>query len=248
MRLTGKTILVTGGGRGLGRALALGLAREGADVAVAARTTAQVEAVAEEVRALGRRALALTVDLTHPESVEAMAVAVRAAWPRLDALINNAGVFAWKDFLALSVEEFDRSLATNLRGAFLACKAVVPGMIAAGGGGGGGAIVNIASVHGRHGDAKLTAHCAAKFGLLGFTEALACDLRKHGIRVNAVCPGAIEYRADAPGADAKPPLLAKVWRDDVAKLVIFLCSDDARQITGSSFDLYGTTELKVSVL
>lgn len=241
MRLTGQRALVTGGGRGLGRAIALALARAGADVAVAARTRGQLEATAAAIQALRRRTLALPVDLDRPESVAEAAATLLKSWGRLDCLVNNAGVFIAKRLVDLDVEDWDRTLDTNLRGAFLACRAFVPSMMAAG----SGSIVNISSIYARVGEVGMTAQCASKFGLRGFTEALARELRPHGVRVNAIAPGAVDADGEAPRAGAPPPLLAKVYADDVAKLAVFLASDDARQITGASYEICGGTEVRI---
>jgi NAD(P)-dependent dehydrogenase (short-subunit alcohol dehydrogenase family) len=183
----GKVALITGASSGLGRATAIALARAGADVAIVARSKEDLESVREEVTKMGRRALALPVDLA---SVEETAEAVRQTVEelgRVDVLVNAAGTDAPGTVEELDIEGWDRTLAVNLRAPFLLSKAAFPRMREAG----GGTIVNISSVAGKKGWANASAYCASKFGLTGFTEALADEGRAHGIRAIVIYPGAM---------------------------------------------------------
>ena len=231
--------MVTGAGRGIGRAIALAFARAGADVACLARTGKELDETAALVRKEGRKALAVPADVSSEADVSRAAEAVLAAFGRVDILVNNAGVFVYKPFADLTSQDFDRTLAVNLRGTFLCCKAFAPGMAARG----AGRILNVASIHGRVGDANVTAQCASKFGVIGLTESLARELKPRGVAVNAICPGSVD-----PGADPKrPPLERKLLPGDVARLALFLASDEAAAITGASFDIHGGTGTRIEV-
>jgi NAD(P)-dependent dehydrogenase (short-subunit alcohol dehydrogenase family) len=185
--LEGRVALVTGASSGLGRATALALARAGADVALMARSREELESVREEVTRIGRRALALTVDLA---SVDETAEAVRRtveALGRVDVLVNAAGTDAPGTVEEIGIEGWDRTLAVNLRAPFLLSKAAFPHMREAG----GGTIINISSVAGKKGWANASAYCASKFGLTGLTEAVADEGKEHGIRAMVLYPGAM---------------------------------------------------------
>lgn len=186
--LLGRTALVTGGSSGLGRATALALADAGADVAVLARGAAELDAVAELIRATGRRAAACEVDLADAAAVVQAADRARSELGRVDILINAAGTDVPGPVAELDVESWDRVLDVNLRASFLLAKAVWSDMVAAG----SGSIVNVSSVAGRRGWAGAAAYCAAKFGLTGFTQALAAEGKAHGIRACVVFPGAMD--------------------------------------------------------
>jgi 3-oxoacyl-[acyl-carrier protein] reductase len=149
-------------------------------------------------------------------------------------------MFLWKRFLDLSPEEWEKVIATNLTSAYNLCRALVPGMVARS----SGRIVNVSSIHGLHGDANLTAHCAAKFGLIGFTQSLARELREKNVTVNAVCPGTTDNREpdEAPRAS---PLAQKLRPRDVASAVLWLASDDAAGITGAAIEIYGGTHIRI---
>ena len=160
----------------------------------------------------------------------------------IDVLVNNAGVFLWKPFLKLTPEEWDTVLATNLTATAAFCRAVLPGMTDRR----RGRIVNVSSVHGLRGDANLSAHSAAKFGVIGLTQSLAREFRSHNIAVNAVCPGAVDNRIDETAdVDRSSPLSQKLWPRDVARTVLFLASDDAAGITGAALEVYGGTHLTI---
>lgn len=242
MKLGGRTVLVTGAGRGIGRSIATRFAEEGARVALVARTAKDLQETARLVEASGGRCLAIPADITEPGAAEACVARVEAELGPIDVLVNNAGVFLWRPFLQIKPEEWDRVIATNLTGAASFCRAVLPGMVARR----SGRIVNVSSIHGMRGDANLAAHSAAKFGLIGLTQSLAREFREHNIAVNAVCPGTVENKIDETGAaDRSAPLAEKLWPRDVARTVLFLASDDAAAITGAALEVYGGTHLTI---
>ena len=243
MDLTGKVALVTGAGRGIGRALALGLAQAGARVAVNDVDAASAHRTAAELTAAGFEAAGFPADVADPAAVDAMVAAVLRRWQRLDLLINNAGIEPHGSLLDFSLDDWQRTLAVNLTGPFLTSQAAGRCMH------GGGAIVNISSIAGRAAGLRhRAAYVAAKTGLLGFTRECAREFAAYNIRVNAVCPGVIitemtahlrdneqmmrKWLEDIPQARLGQP-------DDVVGLVVFLCSDAARYITGQAINVDG---------
>jgi 3-oxoacyl-[acyl-carrier protein] reductase len=186
-RLEGKAALVTGASSGLGRATAIVLARAGADVALVARSAEELEGAKEEVSKTGHRALTLPTDLAKEDETSAIVEQTVEEFGRIDVLVNAAGTDAPGTVEELDVEGWDRTLSVNLRAPFLLSKAAFPHMREAG----GGMIVNISSVAGKKGWANASAYCAAKFGLTGFTEALADEGKGYGIRAIVLYPGAM---------------------------------------------------------
>ena len=185
--LEGRIALVTGASSGLGRATAIAFARAGADVAIVARSEEELDSVRGEIIKIGRRALALPVDLASvDDTTEAVRQSVEELG-RVDVLVNAAGTDTPGTVEALDIEGWDRTLAVNLRAPFLLSKAAFPHMREAG----GGTIINISSVAGKKGWANASAYCASKFGLTGFTEALADEGKEHGIRAIVLYPGAM---------------------------------------------------------
>ena len=186
-RLEGKAALVTGASSGLGRATAIALARAGADVALVARSQEELDSAKEDVSKLGRQGLILPVDLASEAEAAGAVERTVEALGRIDVLVNAAGTDAPGTVEELDIEGWDRTLNVNLRAPFLLSKAAFPRMREAG----GGMIVNISSVAGKKGWANASAYCASKFGLTGFTEALADEGKEHGIRAIVLYPGAM---------------------------------------------------------
>lgn len=218
-RLAGRVTLVTGGGRGIGRAIALAYASEGADVAVCARSAGELERVADQIRARGRRGVALVGDLADAGQAARIVEQAEAALGPLDVLVNNAGVFWTRRFLDSTVEELDRMLAVNVRGPFAMMKAVLPGMLERD----SGTIINVASLAGQKGYEEQSAYCASKHALLGMTKALALELAGTNVRISALSPGGVDTTLIA---QARPGLDRTSWMDadDVAQLAVLLAS------------------------
>lgn len=240
--LEGETAVVTGAGRGIGRAVALRFARAGATIVAASRTPADLEETVNEIQASGGRAIAVPSDVTSRAAVDELVARALDDTGRLDVVVNNAGLFVWKSLADLSEDEWDRVIETNLKSAYLLVRAALPALTRSG----HGRIVNVASIHGTVGDANVVAQCAAKFGLVGFTKALARELREAGVTVNAVCPGSTENRTrelEPPARGA--PLKEKLTAWDVAEAALFFASPAASAVTGAVLDVWGGTYLAI---
>ena len=183
--LTGKVAVVTGSSKGIGRGIAVALAEKGADLVITSRTQGDCEAAAQAVRAMGRRALAKCSDVADRKSIEELAQAVEAEFGRVDILVNNAGRASLKAAEELTEEDWDQVIDVDLKGVFLCSITFGKGMIARR----SGKIINIASVFGLVGGARLLPYCVAKGGVVQMTRALALEWAKYNIQVNALCPG-----------------------------------------------------------
>ena len=247
MRLLGKVALVTGAQQGIGRAIALALAADGADVGVNYlddRTGA--ETVAGEVRARGRRAVLVAGDVSRADEAQRMVEGVASALGPLDVLVNNAGIFPRSPFLDLREDEWTRVLDVNLKGSFLCAQAAARAMVA---GARPGAIVNLASVAMR--GTPLGVHYAAsKAGVVGLTRAMALALAGHGVRVNAIAPGLTDTaqprygntEAELQALARDIPLEGRMARpEEIASVAVFLASEEARWITGQVIHVNGGT-------
>jgi len=234
--LTGKSAVVTGGSRGIGRAIVLRLATQGADVAFSYRgNEAAAKETAAAVEALGRKALPLQGDATDPAAADALIKAALEAFGKVDILVNNAGITRDDLIMRMSVEDFRVVLETNLFGAFYAIKAVTRPMLKAK----GGRIINITSVSGQAGQTGQANYSSAKAGLIGLTKATARELASRGITCNAVAPGFVltELTQDLPQnlqdqINAQTPLGRFGTTEEIANAVAFLASDEAAFITG----------------
>ena len=243
MQLTGKTAIVTGGSRGIGRAVALTLAEAGADVAVIyAGNTAAAEETVRLIEEKGRKGLAIQCDVADEAAVTAMVKDVKKELGRIDILVNNAGIT--RDGLLMIMKEADWQavLDTNLTGAFHCTKAVTRLMMKQR----SGSIINITSVVGETGNAGQANYAAAKAGLIGFTKSVAKELASRNIRCNAIAPGCIETDMTAVlGEDTVDAMIKTIpmgrvaQPEEVAKAVLFLASDDASYITGQTLNVDG---------
>ncbi len=262
--LSGKVALVTGAGRGIGRGISLALAEQGADIAVADLLTDNAERVSDEARGLGRRAVALSVDVTDRQSIaDAVSEALRRLG-RIDILVNNAGIIGARDLWGRdtpSDEDWSETFAVNVRGIVMATEAVEPHMIERG----SGRIINIASIAGRQGSPEIPHYSTSKAAVISWTQSSALQLAKHRITVNAICPGLLwtpmweaiaqrrsrigSQQADVkgmPGRDlferivaSTMPMRREQTPEDIGKLAAFLASDDAKNITGQAINVDG---------
>lgn len=247
-RLSGKVAVVTGASRGIGRAIALAFARQGARLVVTYRHEEKLaEAVAREVAAYTGEVLTVRLDVCDRESVRAMLARACERFGRLDVLVNNAGFLEQKPFADITDGDWDQALSVNLKGVFLCTQEAMPVFERQK----SGCIVNISSVGGQMGGPKAPHYAAAKAGVISFTKSTARILASSGVRVNAVAPGFIrtdmygEIVARAGGADvAADVLLGRVGEpEEVAAAVVFLASDDASYVTGHVLNVNGGSYL-----
>ncbi len=233
--LSQKRIIVTGSGKGLGLAIAGALAVDGAKLMLVGRNAEALEAASQRMRDLGTEASHIACDLNDPDSPQKIVDATVKELGGIDGLVNNAGIFVWKKFTDLSREDYENTIATNLNAPFHLSHAVAKAMIEQGS---GGSIINISSIHGKTPDPSVVPHCASKAGLIALSQAMAEAVREHSIRVNAVCPGAIQ--PDSGDRRSSNPN-EKVTQSDVATVVAFLSSDLSSAITGAAMDVNGST-------
>jgi 3-oxoacyl-[acyl-carrier protein] reductase len=249
LSLEGRVALVTGGARGIGRAIALRLAEAGADVAVNyLQTAAAAEEVLNEVKRAGRRGLTLRADVSRPAEASALVRAVVEQLGGLDILVCNAGVWEGASVEEMDEALWDRALDINLKGTWAVCRAAVPALKRRG----RGRIVIISSTAGQRGEAFYSNYAAAKGGQLSFTKSLASELGPYGVTCNAVAPGWVETEMTA-AVMADPLRRREIERtipvgriataDDVAGPVLFLCSEWARHITGEVLNVNGGSVL-----
>jgi 3-hydroxybutyrate dehydrogenase len=253
VKLKERIAIITGAGRGIGKAIALAFAREGAHLVLAARTRSQIDDVAAEVSALGQKAIAIPTDVASAQAIKHMVNAALQTFARIDILVNNAGIISRSLVVDHDDAEWHRLLNVNLTGPYLCTKAVLPTMLRHR----YGRIINIASTAGKGPGRYVSAYCASKFGLLGFTQCVALEVATENITCNAICPGWVW----TPMADAEIPDIARlegisseevkrqilagipqqrtVTPEEVAALAVYLASDEAAGMTGQAMNLDG---------
>jgi meso-butanediol dehydrogenase / (S,S)-butanediol dehydrogenase / diacetyl reductase len=254
MRLANTVVIVTGGGRGIGRTICTTMAAEGATVIVADMDLAAAEETAAMLRCLGRESLALQVNVTNKAQVQAMISKVVDAFGRIDVLMNNVGILAIGSVLELAEETWDKVMTVNTKGTFLCSQAVLPVMIRQG----HGKIINMSSQAGKEGSALSSAYAASKHAVIGFTQSLAKEVGEYNITVNAVCPGSVDtemldtiyFPEKARLSGRSPEEFRKAFVDripmkrmaraeEVGYLVVFLASSEADYITGTAINVAG---------
>jgi 3-oxoacyl-[acyl-carrier protein] reductase len=241
MRLENRVAVITGGAQGIGRAIALGMAREGAKVVVADLQSEKASAVANEVKALGSEALGVEVNVADESSVKRLAEATFADFGRIDILVNDAGIYLKSSVADMSEADWDRTLDINLGGNFLCCRAFVPAMRAQK----SGRIISIASGIGHYGMKQFSHYAASKAAIIGFVKSLARELGPDGITVNAICPGSANtamprgHRTEEEVMQRlrSTPLPHVLEPEDIAGPILFLASDAAAYVTGQSYNI-----------
>jgi len=237
MDLKNKVAIITGSRRGIGKAIALALAKAGANVVVSDINLDDCNKVVEEIKAINGNALAVKADVSNPEDVSQMINLTTEKFGKVNILINNAGIYMQKSFTDVTEQDFDRILNINLKGVFLCSKAAVPEMIKQG----KGKIINIASIAGQVGFADSSAYCASKGAIINITRELALELAQYKINVNAIGPGVIETdmtknllknKATKEALLANIPLSRIGKPEDIANAALFLASDNSDYITG----------------
>ena len=243
--LEGKVALITGGGRGIGRATALGLAEAGADVAVASRKQSEIEKVAEEIKCLKRKSLAVAIDVGRMEDISKLVKTVRAEFSKIDILVNNAGMYIGVDFLDAKGEAWDEEMGVNLKGAYFLAQAVAKVMKEHG----GGAIINVSSINAFMPEATGGIYCISKAGLVHATRVMANELGQYKIRVNSIAPGYThtemtdQYLEAMPGLEdlyiKVTPLAHIAEPDEMVGAMIYLASDASSFVTGTTIVVDG---------
>ena len=216
MNLEGKIAIVTGTGKGIGKAIALALAKTGVDVILTARTKTDLEKVEDHIRSLGRKTLAIQADVSKERDVDNLIKQTLSAFGKIDILVNNAGVGVFAKVVDMEATDFDQMFATNMRGVFLCTKSVLPIMIKQR----SGDIINIASLAGRNAFVGGAGYAATKWALIGFARSLMLEVREHDIRVITICPGSVDTSFDprAPQRGKDSDRIPKA--EDIAQIVV----------------------------
>jgi 3-oxoacyl-[acyl-carrier protein] reductase len=241
MRLKNKVAVITGGAQGIGRAIALGMAREGAKIVVADLQSEKARSVADEVKMLGGESLGFEVNVADESSVKRLAESTFAGFGRIDILVNDAGIYLKSSVVDMSEADWDRTLDINLGGNFLCCRAFVPAMREQK----SGRIISMASGIGHYGMKQFSHYAASKAAIIGFVKSLARELGPDGITVNAICPGSANtamprgHRSEEEVMQRlhSTPLPHVLEPEDIAGPILFLASDAAAYITGQSYNI-----------
>jgi 3-oxoacyl-[acyl-carrier protein] reductase len=241
VRLTGKVALITGASRGIGKATALKFAKEGAKIVVCDLDDSVADTVAE-IRLQGGTAIGFKVDVTQSESISSMVHGAMSAYGHIDVLVNNAGIVADAQLKKMTDDQFDRVIDVNLKGTYNCTRAVVDHMLERK----TGVVLNASSIVGIYGNFGQTNYAASKFGVIGMAKTWARELGRHGIRVNAVCPGFIETAiiGEMPekvvrGMEERVPLGRLGKPEEIANTFAFLASDEASYINGAVIEVSG---------
>lgn len=253
MEFKDKTIVITGGSKGIGKGIALAFAAQGAKIAIASRTKSDLDDTAEAISEAGGQSMAIPADISDPDQVEAFATRVHNTFGPADVLVNNAGIAASHKFLDHPDDLWDKTLAVNLTGPYMVSKAFAPQMIE----NGGGRIIMMASVASKQAGYYMTAYVTSKHGLIGLTRSMALELNEHHITVNAICPGyvdtpmvdtAIENLMERAGYDEKAarnyfekttPQKRLFDVDEVVHVALMLAGENAKGITGQAINVDG---------
>lgn len=237
MRLSNKVAIVTGGNRGIGRAIALAFAREGAKVAIVGRDRSRCDEVVAEIGKGGGLAIGIQADVSKESDVASMVQQTRDKFQRIDILVNNAGVnLPQRPVAELSLEEWNWVIGVNLTGTFLCSRAVLPAMMQQR----SGKIISMSSYGGKHGAAGRSPYRSTKAAIIIFTECLAAEVKQYGIDVNVICPAlvATDMLKEIMGSQAPPGVTPP---EEIADLAVFLASDESKSITGTAIEAYGTS-------
>ena len=254
MTLTNKVAVITGGGSGIGRGIAQAFAKHQARSVILDQNAQAAEAVAREITAEGGSACAVVADVSSAEQVKATFEKIRELSPKVDILVNCAGVYVHRDAVTLEESDWDRCLDVNLKGAWLCSKEAIPLM----NGGTGGTIINIGSTHAVRAQGNAFPYGVSKGGLISLTRSLAVDFGRNNIRVNLICPGFVltpltQELFSGPRAAtleeliAMEPMPVRIYPDDIANAAVFLASDMARCITGATLYVDGGRTISAGI-
>ncbi|MDR0519572.1 MAG: SDR family oxidoreductase [Clostridiales Family XIII bacterium] len=251
--LSGRKAVVSGAGNGIGRAISLALAGAGADIALWDIDAGSAESLSEEVCALGSECISVETDVSDSYAVERAVSETVRRFGSIDILVNNAGVCIVNRFLDTGIDEFNKMMDVNVKGAYLVCKAVLPLMCSQG----SGRIINISSVAGKRGYEYYAIYSASKFAVIGLTQSIAAEFAPCGINANAICPGTVHTPLWREPLEKLGKIIGKspdeIWEgymgdiplgrpqmpEDVAEMAVFLCGDGGRNITGQAINVCG---------
>lgn len=234
VKLKDKVIIVTGGGRGIGRSAAIALAENGARVAVIAKTESEVNSVAKEISQKGHDGISIAADVSNESQVKEMVEKVNKGFGTVDVLINNAAVAPVDRLVDSKTEDWDLTMAVNLRGTYLCSREVIGPMIERR----SGKIINVSSKAGREPFANFTAYCTSKYGVIGFTESLAVEMSPYNISVNVVCPDRVITKMST-GTIPEGDYSDWMKPEDLADVFVFLSSDESKSVNGAIIYAYG---------